>query len=109
MRGGPMFEFLFGIDRMLRLEGRRDRFKLLFFTPAPAPGNRLGPKAVKGLQAEMKARGIETHLGHKLVKFTENSVVTEGGKFDAHLTLFMPGMTGNQWFDNTDLPRSAGG
>ncbi|MCB1849489.1 MAG: NAD(P)/FAD-dependent oxidoreductase, partial [Gammaproteobacteria bacterium] len=23
--------------------------------------------------------------------------------------LFMPGMTGNEWFDNTDLPRSAGG
>ena len=32
-----MFEFLFGIDRTLRLEGRRDRFKLIFFTPAPAP------------------------------------------------------------------------
>ena len=26
MRGGPMFEFLFGIDQQLRREGRRDRF-----------------------------------------------------------------------------------
>ena len=49
MRGGPMFEFLFGIDRQLRKEGRRERFKIVFFTPAPKPGNRLGPKAVKGL------------------------------------------------------------
>ena len=28
---------------------------------------------------------------------------------DADLILFMPGMTGNAWFDNTDLPRSEGG
>jgi sulfide:quinone oxidoreductase len=109
MRGGPMFEFLFGIDRQLRLEKRRDRFKLVFFTPAENPGQRLGPKAVKGLIKEMEKRDIETHLGHKMVEFTENCVVTEGGRFDADLILFMPGMTGNQWFDNTELPRSPGG
>jgi sulfide:quinone oxidoreductase len=109
MRGGPMFEFLFGIDGQLRSEGRRDRFKLVFFTPAPQPGGRLGPKAVKGLLDEIARRGIETHLGHKMKGFTERSVETEGGSFDADLILFMPGMTGNQWFDNTDLPRSEGG
>ncbi|MFC1684259.1 NAD(P)/FAD-dependent oxidoreductase [Pseudomonadota bacterium] len=109
MRGGPMFEFLFGIDRQLRLEGRRDSFKLVFFTPAPEPGKRLGPKAVKGLLEEMEKRGIETHLGHKMKQFTENRVITEGGEFEADLILFMPGMTGNQWFDNSELPRSEGG
>ena len=109
MRGGPMFEFLFGIDKQLRQEGRRDRFKLIFFSPAPQPGNRLGPRAVEGLLSEMTRRGIETHLGFKLERFTENSVVTEGGEFAADLILFMPGMTGNQWFDNTELPRSEGG
>ena len=35
--------------------------------------------------------------------------MTEGGEFDADLILFMPGMTGNQWFDNSELPRSPGG
>jgi sulfide:quinone oxidoreductase len=109
MRGGPMFEFLFGIDRKLRLDGRRDNFRLVFFTPAPSPGNRLGPKAVKGLLREMEKRDIETHLGHKIKGFTESKVITEGGEFDAHLTLFMPGMTGNLWFDDTELPRSEGG
>ncbi len=109
MRGGPMFEFLFGIDRMLRLDGRRKNFKLIFFTPAPSPGNRLGPKAVNGLLAEMNKRGIETHLGHKIKGFTENSVQTEAGEFESHLTLFMPGITGNKWFDNCELPRSEGG
>lgn len=109
MRGGPMFEFLFGIDRQLRLEKRRDKFKLIFFTPAENPGQRLGPKAVTGLVREMDKRGIETHLGHKIKAFTESSVTTEGGTFDADLILFMPGMTGNKWFDDTSLPRSAGG
>lgn len=109
MRGGPMFEFLFGIERRLRLDGRRDDFRLVFFTPAPSPGNRLGPKAVKGLLREMERRGIETHLGHKIKGFSEHSVITEGEEFDADLILFMPGMTGNKWFDDTDLPRSAGG
>jgi sulfide:quinone oxidoreductase len=109
MRGGPVFEFLFGIDAWLRQQGRRDRFKLVFFTPAEKPGQRLGPKAVQGLMQEMRRRGIETHLGHKLKGFEANKVITEGGEFAADLILFMPGMTGNQWFDATDLPRSEGG
>jgi sulfide:quinone oxidoreductase len=57
----------------------------------------------------MQKRGIETHLGHKMKQFTASEVITEGGAFAADLILFMPGMTGNQWFDNTDLPRSPGG
>ncbi|EIC20999.1 NAD(P)/FAD-dependent oxidoreductase [Thiorhodovibrio frisius] len=109
MRGGPIFEFLFGLDRQLRAEGRRDRFKLVFFTPAPRPGNRLGPKAVDKLLAEMARVGIETHLGQALKGFNEHQVTTEGGSFDADLIVFMPGMTGNAWFDNSSLPRSPGG
>ncbi len=109
MRGGPMFEFLFGIDRQLRLEKRRDKFNLIFFTPAENPGQRLGPKAVEGLVHEMKLRDIETHLGQKMKQFTTTNVITEGGAFHADLILFMPGMTGNLWFDNTELPRSPGG
>ena len=109
VRGGPMFEFLFGIDAQLRREGRRERFELVFFNPSSEPGNRLGPKAVKHLLAEMARRGVRTHLGHKLVRFEAGKVVTEGGEFAADLILFMPGMTGNLWFDNTALPRSPGG
>jgi sulfide:quinone oxidoreductase len=109
MRGGPMFEFLFGIDAQLRREGRRERFELVFFNPSTEPGNRLGPKAVKHLLGEMARRGIRTHLGHKMLRFETSKVVTEGGEFAADLILFMPGMTGNAWFDATGLPRSPGG
>jgi sulfide:quinone oxidoreductase len=109
MRGGPMFEFLFGIDTLLRMQKRRNKFKLIFFNPAPQPGARLGPRAVKGLLSAMQQRGIDTHLGHKMKGFETNKIITEGGEFNADLILFMPGMTGNQWFDNSELPRSEGG
>lgn len=109
VRGGPMFEFLFGIDEQLKREGRRERFEIVFFNPSTEPGNRLGPKAVKHLLGEMARRGIRTHLGHKLKRFEADKVVTEGGEFAADLILFMPGMTGNSWFDATELPRSPGG
>ena len=109
VRGGPMFEFLFGIDTQLRREGRREKFELVFFNPSKEPGNRLGTKAVQHLLAEMARRGISTHLGHKMLRFEANKVVTEGGEFAADLILFMPGMTGNTWFDNTALARSPGG
>lgn len=109
MRGGPMFELLFGLDTQLRREGRRDKFKIVFFNPAPQPGKRLGEKAVGGLLSEMKKRGIETHLGHKMKGFTETSVKTEGGEFDADMILFMPGMTGPAWLAESGLSLSAGG
>jgi sulfide:quinone oxidoreductase len=109
MRGGPIFEFLFGLDTQLRREGRREKIKLAFFNPMPNPGNRLGQNAVRRLMAEMQRREIVTHLGHKLVGFEPGKVKTEGGEFAADIIVFMPGMTGNAWFDNTDLPRSKGG
>jgi len=109
MRGGPIFEFLFGLDTQLRREGRREKIRLVFFNPMPNPGNRLGEKAVERLLGEMKRRDVATHLGHKLVGFEADKVKTEGGEFPADLIVFMPGLTGNAWFDNTDLPRSPGG
>lgn len=109
MRGGPMFEFLFGIDNLLRKQGRRDNFKIVFFNPAPEPGKRLGPKVPGNLVKLMAKKGIETHLGNKMVGFEKSLVKTEGGEFHADLILFMPGMTGPAWLANSELPQSAGG
>ncbi|MCA1968592.1 MAG: NAD(P)/FAD-dependent oxidoreductase [Rhizobium sp.] len=109
VRGGPMFEFLFIIDSLLRRQGRRERFKLVFFNPSPRPGQRLGDKAVDGLLKEMAKRGIETRLGHKMVRLEADKVVTEGGEFSADLILFMPGLTGPAWLADADLPLSPGG
>ena len=109
VRGGPMFEFLFGIDALLRRQDRRDRFKRVFFSPAEQPGQRMGDKAVSRLLALMAERDIETRLGRKLVRFEANQVETEGGAFAADLILFMPGLTGPAWLEQTELPKSPGG
>ncbi|OAD22468.1 sulfide-quinone reductase [Candidatus Thiomargarita nelsonii] len=109
MRGGPIFEFLFGIDTLLRKQKRRDKFELVFFSPAAEPGKRLGGKAVKALLGEMEKYNIRTHLGHKMKGFSADAVHTEGGDIASDLTLFMPGMTGPAWAANSGLPLSEGG
>jgi sulfide:quinone oxidoreductase len=109
MRGGPMFELLFGIDTWLRQQGKRDKIEITFFNAAAEPGKRLGEKAVSGLLAEMARRRIDTHLGHKPLGFSEMGVDTEGGHVNADLILFMPGLTGPAWAADSGLPLSSGG
>lgn len=109
MRGGPVFEFLFGVDTLLRQQARRDKFKLVFFSPAPRPGQRLGDKAVDRLLGEMKKRDIQTYLGKKMKSFTDTQVETEGASFNADLILFIPGMTGPAWAAESGLSLSEGG
>ena len=109
MRGGPMFEFTFGIDTLLRRQGRRDRFRLVFFSPSEKPGQRLGDKAVGLILGEMRKRGIDTVLGEKPQRFEADAVQLERTRIDSAMTLFMPGLTGQAWLDDTPLPRSPGG
>jgi sulfide:quinone oxidoreductase len=109
MRGGPKFELLFGLDTQLRQEKRRDQFKLIFFSPSPQPGKRLGEGAVAAILAEMKKRGIKTHLGHKMKGFETNKVLTEGGEIETDLIIFMPGMTGPSFTAQSPFPLSSGG
>lgn len=109
VRGGPMFEILFGIDRLLRQQGRRSQFKLVFFNPSSRPGNRLGESAVDNLLARMKKFDIEARIGAKMVRFEADKVVTEAGEFAADLILFMPGMTGPAWLEHAPFPKSPGG
>lgn len=109
MRGGPMFEFTFGIDTLLRRQRRRDRFRLVFFSPSEKPGQRLGDKAVGLILGEMRKRGIDTVLGEKPQRFEADAVQLERTRIDSAMTLFMPGLTGQAWLDETPLPRSPGG
>lgn len=109
MRGGPIFEFLFGTDRFLRQKGIREKFRLVFFCPSPRPGQRMGDKAVDRLLDRMRQQRIDLHIGHKLIGFEENRVKTEAGDFDADLIVFIPGMTGQPWLQTDDLPQSPGG
>ncbi|OIN87599.1 MAG: hypothetical protein AUJ12_01825 [Alphaproteobacteria bacterium CG1_02_46_17] len=110
LRGGPIFELMFGVDTYLRGHKDRNKFTLKFFSPAEKPGIRLGEKAYNGLIQSIKEKGIEiASLGAKLVEFSANEVVTEKTKFLSDLTIFMPGLTGPDWLKSTNLPLSEGG
>jgi sulfide:quinone oxidoreductase len=109
MRGGPVFEFMFGVDTLLRKQGRRDKFELVFFSPAPRPGQRMGDKAVDRLLGEIARRHIKTYLGKKLKSFGADYVETEASRFNADLILFIPGMTGPSWAGESGLTLSEGG
>ena len=109
VRGGPMFELMFGLDTLLRRQNRRDRFRLVFFNGSERPGTRLGERAVDGLLREMRRRDIEMRLGSKPLRFEADRVATENGEFAADLILFMPGMTGPDWAAEAGLPLSPGG
>lgn len=109
MRGGPMFEFLFNIDVLLRKQKRRDKFKLIFFNPKKEPAKRLGEAAPKKLVARMHKQGIEARLGEKILGFQENTVCLENGNIEADLILFQPGLTGPKWLDNHPELKSEGG
>lgn len=43
--------------------------------------------------ARMQALDIDTHLGHKPLRFEPDKVVSEGGEFSADMILFMPDLT----------------
>lgn len=109
MRGGPMFELMFGLDNWMRQEGIREKFSFSFVSPAAKPGQRLGDKAVDKILTRMQHKNITAHLGHKILGFEEKCVKTEGGDVETDLILFMPGMTGPGWADNCEVELSAGG
>ena len=109
MRGGPVFEFMFGVDALLRDQGRRADFHITFISTAPKPGARMGDNAVEGILREVDRRGIRRHFGHRLIGFEADEVRTAGGAVPADLTLFIPGMTGPDWVPDSGLPMSAGG
>jgi len=109
MRGGPLFELVFAIDNQLRKEGRRDRFELAFFTPAPQPGVRLGERASAALVRRMERLGVAVHKGSPIARFEPDRVVTEKAVIASDLTVFMPGMTGPSWLAASALPMTESG
>src|SRR5690554_4957442 len=85
VRGGLMFEFLFGIDTLLRQQKRHDKFKLIFFNPQHKPGKRLGEGAVdKLLRSEERRVGKEWRIRRQRCREKKNkrNVVDNGQSID---------------------------
>ncbi len=110
VRGGPMFELAFNVETLLRRRGVRDAFELTFFAPMPSPGERMGKKAVKAVQAMLGRLGIATRFGKKIAAFDAGGVAFEdGARLDADLVAFLPAGEGNPVLRGSDLPVNEAG
>ncbi len=110
VRGGPVFEVLFNVDRYLRKLGVRDKFELSFFAPMENPGVRMGEQAASSVKAQLERLGIRQHVGRKITAFDDRGVVFEGGqRLDADLTVFVPAGDGHPVLRDAGLPLNAAG
>jgi len=110
-RGGPAFELMFNVDRLLRRRGLRDRFELTFFAPMPVPGERMGKKAVAAVKSMFEKLGVQTRYGKKIASFdVGGSVVFEdGSRLESDLTMFISAVDGHPLLKASDLPLNDAG
>ncbi len=110
VRGGPAFEFLFNVHRLLIKRGMRSRFVLSFFAPMPSPGIRMGKKAVGMMDRMLDSSVIPSYTGKKISEFVEGGVVFEdGSKLEADLIMFIAAGDGHAVIKSSDLPRNDAG
>ncbi|CAK0764904.1 NAD(P)/FAD-dependent oxidoreductase [Gammaproteobacteria bacterium] len=109
IRSEPLFEFLFGIDTLLRREKRRDRFNLLFFTSCHELDARWGIRIKGNLMRELKQRDIHVKIKCKIKGFDVDRVITEDGDIKSDLIVFIPQLIGSAWATQSDLPLSEDG
>jgi len=110
-RGGPVFEVMFNVDRMLRRRGLRDKFELTFFAPMLSPGERMGKKAVAAIQDMFRKLSIGMRFGKKIAAFEEGGTVVfeDGARLESDLTVFIPAHDGHPVLKKSDLPLNEGG
>jgi sulfide:quinone oxidoreductase len=110
VRGGPAFEFLLNVHHRLKKLGIRDRFELVFFTPMPEPGIRMGEKAVRMMDRMLSTLGIRSYTGKKITEFGEGAVHFEDGtQLQADLVMFIAAGDGHAVVKVSDLPRNEAG
>lgn len=110
VRGGPVFEFMFNVDHLLRKKDLRERFELTFFAPMPRPGERLGDKAFPRLTSMLTGKGIARRVGTPLRGFDADGVMFgDESRLDADLVVFVPGAAGHPVLESSDLPLNDAG
>ena len=110
VRGGPGFELLFNVHNQLKKKGIRDNFELTFFAPMPEPGKRMGPQALKMMDAFFKKYNIHKHYGKKIKQFNKKSIVFEDDtKLESDFTMFIPAGDGHSVIKKSDLTTNNAG
>jgi sulfide:quinone oxidoreductase len=104
-----MLELAFGIDTLLRSRRERELFTLTFFSTVANPLAHFGATAAGRMHAELDRRAILKRWSLPLRGFSAGGLHTDLGLIPAELVAFTPGLTGPEWLDASELPRSPGG
>ena len=111
VRGGPAFELLFNVDNYLKKHHKRNKFKLIFFSPVENPGAKMGEKAPEFMDAYYHRLKIDKHIGKPIKQFVSDGIeFTDDTKLHSDYTMYIPALQGHDLFFNaSDLPLTKAG
>ena len=110
VRGGPAFEFIFNVHKLLDDKGIRGKFELTFFAPMPKPGIRMGEAAYEAMEGMFERLGIDKRFGVPIAGFEPQGVRFGDGSFlESDLVMFIPAGTGHPVVANSGLPVNEAG
>ncbi|MCD6544998.1 MAG: FAD-dependent oxidoreductase [Flavobacteriaceae bacterium] len=111
VRGGPAFELLFNVNNYLKKHHKRNKFKLIFFSPVKNPGAKMGKKAPEFMDAYYHRLKIDQHVGKPIKQFVPDGIeFTDDTKLHSDYTMYIPALQGHDVFYNaSDLPLTEAG
>ncbi len=111
VRGGPAFELLFNVNRYLKKHHKRNKFKLIFFTPVSNPGAKMGKNAPDFMDDYYQRLKIDKHVGKPIKEFVEDGIVfNDDTKIHSDYTMYIPALQGHDiFYEASDLPLSEAG
>ncbi len=111
VRGGPAYELLFNVNNYLKKHHKRNKFKLVFFSPVQNPGAKMGKKAPEFMDAYYHRLKIDKHIGKSIKKFVTDGIeFVDDTKLHSDYTMYIPALQGHDVFYNaSDLPLSEAG
>lgn len=111
VRGGPAFELLFNVNNYLKKHHKRNKFKLVFFSPIQNPGAKMGKKAPEFMDAYYHRLKIDKHIGKPIKQFVADGIeFTDDTKLHSDYTMYIPALQGHDIFYNaSDLPLTEAG
>ncbi len=111
VRGGPAFELLFNVNNYLKKHHKRNKFKLVFFSPVKNPGAKMGKKAPEFMDAYYHRLKIDQHVGKPIKQFVPDGIeFTDDTKLHSDYTMYIPALQGHDVFYNaSDLPLTEAG
>lgn len=110
VRGGPVFEMLFNVRRLLKKRRLLERVSLAFFAPMPKPGIKMGERVYAKMIRWFDRLGVRRAFGKPIERFDARGVQLAGGdRVDADLVVFVPPNAGHPVVQGAGFPLNEAG